>query len=444
MILTEKDARDLLKKIIKYSKADSVSLTLSGSNIYNLRYALNSISTNGYSDNLTLDITSDFGKRSGSSSTNKFEEKDLKEALEVSEKIAILSPERTEYVPLLQPQVYQKPINYSADTEKLSPETRAEKLEYIIKESEEKDILSTGYLEDSTSFIAILNSNGLFAYNKRTNANYSNTTRTKDNTGSSRVEKNNINFNKISFNELADIVIKKSILSRNPKELKPGKYTVILEPAACADIASRCLNFMNARQADEGRSFFSKKDGGNKINEKLVSEVVNIYSDPADINAPSNTFSGEGLPINKTDWFKNGVLMNLYKERYWAEKTNTQAIPYPSNIIFSGFDKKLDEIISNTEYCLLVTRFWYIRTVEYKSMLLTGLTRDGLFEVKDGKITGSVKNFRFNESPIDVLKNIIEIGQSENAVGSENSGMKMFVPPIKVNNFNFSSLSDAI
>jgi predicted Zn-dependent protease len=159
---------------------------------------------------------------------------------------------------------------------------------------------------------------------------------------------------------------------------------------------------MGARGADEGRSFFSKAGGGTLIGEQLADSRVNIYSDPSDTKAPSSPFS------------------------------------------WDGGTKTVDELIASSEYAVLVTRFWYIRTVDPKTMLLTGLTRDGVFEIKDGKITRPVKNFRFNESPMNILKNISELGAAEKAVGSETDDFPIHVPAMKVDNFNFSSLSDAI
>jgi predicted Zn-dependent protease len=137
-------------------------------------------------------------------------------------------------------------------------------------------------------------------------------------------------------------------------------------------------------------------------------------------------------------------LKNLHRSRFWAEKTSQPFVPYPSNILMRGTEKTLDEMISESDNAILVTRFWYIRTVDPKTMLVTGLTRDGVFEIKNGKITRPVKNFRFNESPVNVLKNLLDIGKSEKAVGTETDEFPIFVPPLKVANFNFSSLSDAI
>jgi predicted Zn-dependent protease len=444
MIFNENDAKRFLENVLKYSKADSIDLTLTGNNIYNLRFALNSLSTNGYSDGLSLSITSNIGKKSGSVNLNKFEGKSIKEAVEKSEQIAKLSPDNKEFMPPLEPQNYLPGVNYVKDTEELSVEKRAEMLIYPIGESDKNDVVSAGYVEDGVSFTAILNSNGLFAYNKGTLAEFSCTSRTKDGTGSSRVQKQSINSNDLNTNSLGDRVISRSLLSMNPKEIKPGKYTVVLEPAAAADMIAYCTYFMGARGADEGRSFFSKPGGGNKIGENLVSEKVTIYSDPADGKAPSIPFTDEGYPRSKTFWFENGVLKNLSRGRFWAEKTSQPVVPFFSNLLMEGTSKSTEDLIASTEKGILVTRFWYIRTVDPRTVLLTGLTRDGLFEITDGKITGSVKNFRFNESPVNVLENVIDFGTPENAVGSETGNLQIFVPALKVKDFYFSSLSDAI
>jgi predicted Zn-dependent protease len=201
---------------------------------------------------------------------------------------------------------------------------------------------------------------------------------------------------------------------------------------------------MGSRGADEGRSYFSRPGGGNLIGEELVNKSVTIFSDPSNPDSPSIPFTGEGEPRNRVEWFTGGVLKNLYRNRYWAEKTSERSVPYPSNIIMNGTEKTLDEMIASSDKAILVTRFWYIRTVDPKTMLLTGLTRDGVFEIVNGKISRPLKNFRFNESPMNVLKNLVEAGKSEKAVGAETDEFPIFVPPLKVENFNFSSLSDAI
>ncbi len=444
MILNESDAKKFMEKALQYSKADSIELSLTGFNSYNLRFALNSLSTNGYSDGLTLSITSNIGKKSGSVTLNNFDGDAIKNAVEKSEEIAKLSPDNKEFMPPLAPQTYSNGVNYSKNTESLSKNERANLLKSVINESENANLSSAGYIEDEANFTALLNSNGLFAYNTGSMASFSCTARTKDGTGSSRVQQQSINVNDLNTEQLGKRVTQRAAMSTNPKEIKPGKYIVILEPAAAADMIAYCTYFMDARSADEGRSFFSKQGGGSRIGEKIVNEKVTLYSDPVDPKAPGIPFNDEGYPLTKTLWFENGVLKNLARGRYWAEKTSQPVVPFYSNIIMEGGSKTVDELIASTDYGILVTRFWYIRTVDPRTVLLTGLTRDGIFEISGGKVTGAVKNFRFNESPVNVLKNVVELGVAENGVGSETGDSQIFVPALKVKDFNFSSLSDAI
>ncbi len=443
MILTAEEAKNILEKVISYSKASSIIAVLTGNKTNNLRFALNSISTNGFSDGLSLNIDSNVGNKTGSVKINKFSDEAIKEAVSRSESIADMSPDNKEFMAPLPPQVYSESMNYASATEAITEDDRAGKLAYILNESSNKSLQTAGYLEDEVDFTAVMNSNGLFAYNKGSMASFSATIRTK-NSGSSRVQNQFIDVSLLDTGKLSDRVLNRAVLSENPVELQPGKYTVILEPAAAADLIGYSTYFMDARPADEGRSFFSNKNGKNKIGESVANKNVTIYSDPVDPNAPGVPFTWEGHPVNKTMWIENGVLKNLSRNRFWAIKSGQKVVPGPSNIIMLGSDKSLEQLIAETDYAILITRFWYIRTVDPQSMLLTGLTRDGLFEVVDGQIKRAVKNFRFNESPMNVLNNILDIGQAENAVGSETDSTQLFVPSLRVKDFNFSSLSDAI
>jgi len=444
MILNESESKKILSKVKEYSKADSFETALYGFNNSNLRFALNSISTDGFSDGLNLRITSSFGKKSGSVSINKIDNDSIKKAVGESEAIAKLSPDNQEFMPPLEEQKYSEAKNYSKSTENLDFSSRASLISKFFEETANQPINSSGYWEDESSFYSILNSNGLSAYNKSTLASFSATIRTLEGNGSSRVQNQYIDYNRFDISALSRKVLKKSLDSVNPKELPPGRYTVILEPAASADLIANLIRFMDARDADEGRSYFSKSEGGNRVGEKLVNEKVNIYSDPYDEKCPSLPFTSDGYPRSKTVWFENGVLKNLSRSRYWAEKTKQDIVPGHSNILMDGTQKTIDDLIATTEKGILVTRFWYIRTVDPQTILLTGLTRDGLFEIRDGKIANPIKNFRFNESPVNMLNNVVEIGKQENGVGSETDTLQIFVPSLKVNEFNFSSLSDAI
>jgi predicted Zn-dependent protease len=232
----------------------------------------------------------------------------------------------------------------------------------------------------------------------------------------------------------------------NPVAIEPGRYTTILEPTAVGNLIQFITFAMNARNADEGRSFFSKPGGGNKIGMKVVDERITISSDPLDPEAYANTFSPDGQPISKTTWIENGVVKNLAYDRYWAQKEGKSPVPTSGTVRMSGGAATMDELIASTDRGILLTRFWYLRPVDPRTILYTGLTRDGTFLIERGKITRAIKNFRFNESPIFMLNNLEAMGEPVRVSASEagGPGLAIVVPPIKVRDFNFTSLSDAV
>jgi predicted Zn-dependent protease len=197
----------------------------------------------------------------------------------------------------------------------------------------------------------------------------------------------------------------------------------------------------DARQSDEGRTFLSKKGGGNRIGEKVFDERVNLYADPTDSNVPSRPWNDEGQPLGRLDIVKDGVVKNLFYSRYWANEKEVAPVPQPNNLIMTGGKRSLDEMVANTERGILVTRTWYIRAVDPQTQLYTGLTRDGTFYVEDGKIKYPIKNFRFNESPVIMLNNLEELGVPQRV---SLFGFPVMLPPVKAREFTFTSLSDAV
>jgi predicted Zn-dependent protease len=208
-------------------------------------------------------------------------------------------------------------------------------------------------------------------------------------------------------------------------------------------LLERLIFGLDARQADEGRSFMSLPGGKSRLGEKLVDERVTIYSDPLNSDLPTSTWTGDGRPQEKVNWIEKGVVKNFSYSRYWAQKQNVKAIPGPDGIIMEGGTKSLEELIRGTKKGVLVTRLWYIRDVDPQTLLLTGLTRDGTFYIEDGKIQFPIKNFRFNESPVIMLNNVEELGKPERTISVE-SNVNYLLPPIKVRDFTFTSLSDAV
>ena len=443
VILTESEAKALLEKVLKYSKADECTVVISGEKKGNIRYALNEVSTSGSLINKNLVVHSAFGKKVGTASIDEFDEESLEKVVRRAEELAKLAPENPEHMEELGPQVYIKSNAFFESTNAITAATRAEAASKSLALSDKNGLTSAGFLENSSGFSAMMNSKGLFAYYPSTSVNYSLTVRTADGTGSGYVIKGVNDFSKLDTEAATQVAVAKSLGSVNAKALEPGKYTVILEPTAASVLLESIYFDMDARSADEGRSFFSKPGGKTKVGEKIVDERVNIYSDPTNPDLPSATWSGDGLPIKKQKWIDKGVVKGLSYSRYWAKQKGVEPIPSPSNMIMEGGTKTLEELIKGTKKGILVTKLWYIRTVDPQTLLLTGLTRDGTFYIEDGKIKHPVKNFRFNESPIIMLNNLEELGKAERVVSTE-SDRSYIVPPMKIREFTFTSLSDAV
>jgi predicted Zn-dependent protease len=436
-IFSKDEAKRILEKVIGFSKADGCEANLNGSTGGNIRYARNTVSTSGENSDTTLVVQSYFGKKSGVATVNEFDETSLEKVVRRSEELARLAPENPEFMEPLGPQQYADSKTYFESTAKINPEYRAKAASDSITPAAAKDVTAAGYMEDSAGFSALMNSKGLFAYNTATSVNFTVTMRSNDGTGSGWVTRDFNDVSKLNTSEASKVAIDKALMSRNAKAIEPGKYTVILEPAASIDLLQNMMFSMNARAADEGRSFLSKKGGGNKLGEKIVDERVNIYTDPWNSEVPAAPWDGGGQPRQKMDILRGGVVKNLFYDRYWASQKNVAPVPFPANGIMDGGNASLEDLIKDTKKGILVTRFWYIRTVDPQTLLYTGLTRDSTFFIENGKIKHPIKNFRFNESPIIMLNNLEALGKQVRVNGS-------LIPYMKVRDFTFTSLSDAV
>jgi len=436
-IYTKEEARQIMEKALSFSTADACEVNLSGSESGNIRYARNSVSTSGHRSNQTLVVQSNFGKKSGTATIDEFDDASLKKVIERAEELAKLSPENPEFMGPLGPQTYDDTLTFSEATSKISPDYRAEVAASSINPAVSKDVTAAGFFNDSSGFSAMMNSKGLFAYNKSTSSNFTVTMRSNDGTGSGWVTRDYNDISKFDAVEASNVAIDKAIMSRKAKAIEPGKYTVILEPAASIGLLQNMFRSFIARTADEGRSFMSKEGGGTKLGEKIVDERINIWSDPLHPDVPASTWNGQGQPIKKTNWVENGVVKNLAYGRFWAKEKGVDPVPFPSNAIMAGGDASLEDLIKSTRKGILVTRLWYIRGVDPQTLLYTGLTRDGTFYIENGKIKHPVKNFRFNESPIIMLNNLETLGKQVRINGN-------LIPYMKVRDFTFTSLSDAV
>jgi predicted Zn-dependent protease len=438
-MMNKEEAQALLKKVLAFSKAEECEVSLSSNNGGNIRYARNTVSTSGEESNTTLAVTSAFGKRSGSATINEFDEASLEKVVRRSEELARLAPENPEYMPMLTPQQYlDVKAAYHETTAKIDPAYRAEAAAKSLEQSKKNKLVAAGFEEDGNGFTARLNSKGNFGYYRSTNVNFSVTVRTEDGTGSGYAQRDYNNAALLDAGKATAIAAEKAMRSVDAKAIEPGKYTVILEPAASVDLLRNMIFNMDQRTADEGRSFLAKKGGGTKLGEKIFDERVTIMSDPMMEEAPGAPWSGDGRPTGKTVWVENGVVKNLFCSRYWAEnKKYDKALPNPTNGIMLGGNESLESLIKSTQRGILVTRLWYIRAVDPQTLLYTGLTRDGTFFIENGEIKYPVKNFRFNESPVIMLNNLEAMGKPERISG-------LLIPPMKIRDFTFTSLSDAV
>jgi len=437
--MTDQEMRKLLERALSFSKAEAFEANIFGNRGGNIRYARNSVSTAGAGDDTTLVVQSNFGTRTGTVTANEFDDASIERAVRRSEELARLAPEDPEFMPPLGPQQYLPPSAgaYSAATAGVSPEYRARVAASSITPAAARDCTAAGFFQNGVNWQGMVNSKGLSAFYRQTQASLSVTVRSNDGTGSGYVNRDVNDIAGFNPEEISSIALDKAVASRNPVAIEPGKYTVILEPEAVVEMLQPLVGSFNARQTDEGRSFLSKPGGGTKLGEKFVNEKISIWSDPQDKDVPASPWIGDGRATARTMWIDKGVVANLFYSRYWAEKQKKPATPFPTNMIMAGGDASVADMIKDVARGILVTRFWYIRFVDPQTLLLTGLTRDGTFFIENGAIKHAIKNFRFNESPIIMLNNIEALGRPIRVQGS-------MVPPMRVRDFTFTSLSDAV
>jgi predicted Zn-dependent protease len=444
--ISREEAQRITERALSFSEADEARVNLSSSDTGNTRFAQNQMSTSGDATNATLSISSALGTKVASATTNIFTDDALRRVVETSEALARLVPENEEYMGELSQQTYPDSSPYFESTGELAPERRAQAITAVTEQAAARDLISTGFLIHQAASTAVATSNGLFAYGTNTRVNFTTTVRTPDGTGSGWAGTSAHDFDDLDTRALGAVAVEKAMRSRQPRAVEPGRWTVVMEPTTVGNMVNLMMNQTSARNADEGRSFFSKAGGGTKLGEQFVDSRVNIHSDPMDSRILSTPFDGQGLPNKPMSWIEDGKLQNLNYSRYWADRQGVQPTGFPSGWYMAGGNSSVDEMIRSTERGLLLTRFWYIRGVDPRTILYTGLTRDGTFLIENGEISHPVKNFRWNESPIFMLNNIEMMGEPIRISSGESSGLtnSVVVPPLKVRDFTFTSLSDAI
>jgi len=444
--LSPDEARQLCLKILDVARADHTRVNVTSGISGFTRTAMNRITTAGETNNVTVRVTSVFGKRVASVDTNRLDDTSLQRAVRDAEALAKLAPENPEYLPELSEQKYTEVDGYYASTGDLTTESRARAASLGIKAADSAKCVAAGFIDVSAGSQAVATSNRLFAYYSGTGVASTLTIRTPDGLSSGWAGNEGGDWNTIESERIASDALRKCREWRGKTALEPGKYEVVLESTAVGMLMSWMMVQFDARPADEGRSFFSKRGGGNRLGEKLFDERVTIISNPAEKNAETSPFTNAGQPIQREDWIENGVLKRLAYSRFWAMKQGVPAKANPSNFIMSGGNVSLDDMIKSVKRGVLITRFWYIRPLNPRIVSFTGLTRDGTFLIENGKIARPVTNFRFNQSLTELLANVELMGPSVRVASDESgaAGTPVVVPPLKVRDFTLASVSDAI
>jgi predicted Zn-dependent protease len=446
-MLTRDQTRKLAEQVLSYSKFPECFVTVSSSEQAFTRFANNGITTAALVNRHAVAISSTRDGRSGNTISNDLDESALKAAMKRSEELAGIAPPNPEHQPPIGVQEYPSTNDFDEATSRARAPEMITQIRAVIDTSLKQKLVAAGLFERQTTALAVANKAGLFGYHLSADSKLTTTIRMGDGSSSGWAGLPSTRIADISGAALAEAAAQKCIRWKNPKRLDPGKYTVVFEPTATGDIVSLMMGgFMSAgfsaRSAEEGRSFLSKRGGGTKQGEKLFPDYITLRTDPFDPRMPATPWSNDLMPARKINWIDKGVVANLSVDRYWAQKTNRQPTPNATSLILDGGDASVDELIKGVDRGLLVTHFWYIRFVNPQTQQYTGLTRDGLFLIENGKVSEPVMNFRFNDGPLTLLQKTVKVGKASRMRGLE--GASMVAPALVATDFNFTSISDAV
>jgi predicted Zn-dependent protease len=449
MLLTAEEARRITDRVLGMVKADDASVGVTSQMNSNLRFAANTLQTSGRIDTLAARVTVWIDRRRGASSTTGFSDASLRQMIDQAQELARLAPVDGEYMPTLGPQKYEPTRRYVEETATLSLAGRARAIDEALGASEKAKVISAGFHQAQATAGAEATKHGNFNYERSTIASLGMTARTPDGAGSGYFLRSHIDVRRVDTRLVAREAIRRALESRGARTIDAGSYPVILEAQAVADLISGfSLNF-DARSAEEGRSAFSAPGGRTRVGEKVFDDRISIMSDPWREDLPGAQAAASGLPSQVVYLVRDGVLENLVYSRYWAERQKRQPTPGPVNRIVqaSGRTSTVAEMIRSADRALLVTRFWYIRSVDPRTATLTGLTRDGVWWIEKGKVAYPVRNLRFNQSMIQLLApgNVEMVGAPERVGASEDQGSTAgLMPALKLRAFSFTSQSEAV
>jgi predicted Zn-dependent protease len=449
--------QETIERVLRLSKADACIVVGQHEASANVRWAHNTVTTNGVVEKATLSIVSIIGRRVGSVSRTYFPPEQIEAMVRESEAACRHSPDAPDYMPLIEgagPAAEWGAAPARADIHVL--DEFAPGLHVLFSRARGSKIETFGYAEHNASTVWVATSTGVRRRYSDVLGKVDVTAKTPDFSRSTWSGEAGDDFGAVNLDALFDRLAQRLAWSEHTIELPAGQYEVLLEPSCTADLAIDAYVAMTRRDADEGRSAFSKPGGGTRIGERLFGKVT-MYSDPSEPGLVTSPFyagvdSGSaasifdnGVPITRTDWVRDGELRALIMPRYWAQKVGApEPVPFINNLIVAGSGPTMAEMIAQTERALLINCFWYIRTVDPQTALQTGLTRDGVFLVEHGVVKGAVNNFRWNMSPIAALAQAVQIGRSGMALPREHDEFpRAKAPAVRIERFNMSSRSEA-
>ena len=456
--------QDLVERVLTHSSADGCIVVGSEHTETNLRWAANNLTTNGQMASRSVTVISIFDGSAGLSAgvvtrsvTSAAEVPDLVTASELAARKAGPADDAA---PLVQP--YQTDDDWSADPARTSValfERFADGLGAAFAVSSRRDRLLFGFAEHSLTSTFVASSTGLRRRFDQPTGRVELNAKSADYRRSAWNGVHTRDFTDVDIGALTERLNTRLDWAATTHELPPGRYETILPPTAVADLMLDAYWTASARDAEEGRSVFSRSGGDTRIGERLSELPLTLRSDPdepglrcAPFEVATASAAGlqsvfdNGAPVEACSWIANGELSELIRTRSWGARTGAPYRPFVDNLILDGAGTaSLDDMIANTERGLLLTSLWYIREVDPQTLLLTGLTRDGVYLVENGTVQGAVNNFRFNESPVALLGRITEIGRTVPTLPREWADYftRAAMPPVRVPDFNMSTVSQA-
>lgn len=445
-LLPERELRrivDTVLRLAKNTEADETEVHVDEVADSLTRFANNAIHQNMAENGVTVSVRTVVDGRTARATTNRVDEDSLRAAIESSLELAHSQPKDPKLLALPGKQRYKNINRYAKATAAIRPQDRARAVKRACDLAVKRGQVAAGIFSTGQSQSMLGNSRGLLASYRETHGEFSITM--QESSAASWAKANAGDVRMFDTQELAERASKKAHMAVEAKELAPGKYTVILEPSAVLDLVGFLFYDFAATAVQDKRSCLNDRVG-KQIFGKNISIVDDAYH-PLQLGAP---FDGEGVPRQKVQLVDRGVVKNLVYSRASAKAARKQptghgfALPNeygeaPMNLVFSGGNSSLDEMIRTTERGLLVTRLWYIREVDPYEKVMTGMTRDGLFLVEKGRVGSAVRNFRFNQSVLEMLKNVQLMGPAVRATGEE--AFEMVVPAMKVKDFHFSEVT---